>query len=251
MRIDGKDPFGGLYGGVELQWYGEDTPEKRQQAVQWLDKVQYINLTSNRLYLSIPRLPLRFPMTTKYYEALFDGSLGFEPVATFTSRPQLFGIEINDDDAEESFTVYDHPKVIIFQKTPAYSHANTEALFAELDLYEYHPPEAAGLHPVARRLPDGRRPTRPATTAAAHGPRFSTRPTSPTACRSSPGWSCWRFWGWRSSRWPSWSSGALPTAALPWRKRWACWPWPGAPGPWPATTSWRSAAPASRSCSWR
>ncbi len=134
MRIDGKDPFGGIYGGVELQWYGEDLPEKRQQAVQWLDKVQYINLTSNRLYLSIPRLPLRFPMTIKYYEALFDGSLGFEPVATFTSRPQLLGIEINDDDAEESFTVYDHPKVIIFQKTPAYSHVRVEALFASVDL---------------------------------------------------------------------------------------------------------------------
>jgi YYY domain-containing protein len=134
MRIDGKDPFGGLYSGIELQWYGEDTPEKRQQAVQWLDKVEYINLTSNRLYLSIPRLPLRYPMTTKFYEALFDGSLGFEPIATFTSRPQLFGIEINDDDAEESFTVYDHPKVIIFKKTPAYSRAKVEALFASVDL---------------------------------------------------------------------------------------------------------------------
>ncbi len=134
LRVDGKDPFGGMYRGVELQWYGEDTTEKRQQALQWLDQVEYIFLTSNRLYLSIPRLPLRYPMTTRYYEALFDGSLGFEPVATFTSRPKFLGIEIDDDDSEESFTVYDHPKVIIFQKTPAYSRAKVEALFGSVDL---------------------------------------------------------------------------------------------------------------------
>jgi YYY domain-containing protein len=135
LRVDGKDGFS-IYKGVELQWYGEDTPEKRDQAVEWLDQVAYINLTSNRLYLSIPRLPLRYPLTTKYYEWLFDGKLGFELVKTFTSRPSFLGIEINDDDAEESFTVYDHPKVLIFKKTPQYSHENTVALFESVDLSE-------------------------------------------------------------------------------------------------------------------
>ncbi|MGB8644523.1 MAG: DUF2298 domain-containing protein [Anaerolineae bacterium] len=134
LRIDGKDGFGGFYQGVELQWYGEDTPEKRDQAIGWLDQVQYINLTSNRLYLSIPRLPLRYPMTTLYYEKLFSGDLGFRLVNTFTSRPSFLGIEINDDDAEESFTVYDHPKVLIFEKTPAYSHDKIAALFNSVDL---------------------------------------------------------------------------------------------------------------------
>ncbi|MDE3091364.1 MAG: glycosyltransferase family 39 protein, partial [Chloroflexota bacterium] len=144
LRIDGKDPYGGMYRGLSsspdslMDWYGEDTPEKRDQAIQWLDEADYIVLSSNRLYLSIPRLPLRYPMTTKYYQWLFDGTLGFDPVATITSRPQLFGIEINDDNAEEAFTVYDHPKVLIFEKSSRYSHANTAGLFNSVDLTEVY-----------------------------------------------------------------------------------------------------------------
>ena len=60
-------------------------------------------------------------MTTRYYEALFSGELGYERMPTFTSRPRLFGIEIDDDDADESFTVYDHPKVILFRKRADFS----------------------------------------------------------------------------------------------------------------------------------
>ncbi len=45
-------------------------------------------------------------MTTRYYEALFSGELGYDPLITFTSRPKFLGIEINDDDSDESFTVY-------------------------------------------------------------------------------------------------------------------------------------------------
>ncbi|MCL4395904.1 MAG: DUF2298 domain-containing protein, partial [Chloroflexi bacterium] len=144
LRIDGKDPYGGMYHGLAsssdgvMHWYDEDTPEKRTQAIAWLDEADYLVLSSNRLYASIPRLPMRYPMTTKYYEWLFDGKLGFDLVATFTSRPQLFGIQIADDNAEEAFTVYDHPKVLIFKKTASYSHANTASLFDSVDLTEVY-----------------------------------------------------------------------------------------------------------------
>jgi YYY domain-containing protein len=143
LRVDGKDPYGGMFRGLSsgdgmMGWYGEDTPEKRVQAIGWLDEADYIVLSSNRLYGSIPRLPMRYPMTTKYYEWLFDGTLGFDQVAEFTSRPQLFGIEIKDDDAEEAFTVYDHPKVSVFKKTPRYSHAQTAQLFNSIDLDEVY-----------------------------------------------------------------------------------------------------------------
>ena len=152
LRIDGMDPFGGMYrslpsagGDGEMHWYDEDTPEKRAQAIQWIDDADYIILSSNRLYGSIPRLPMRYPLTTKYYEWLFDGTLGFDKVAEITSRPQLFGVEINDDNAEEAFTVYDHPKVLIFKKAPRYSRVQVAALFDSVDLnevYRFWPREA-------------------------------------------------------------------------------------------------------------
>jgi uncharacterized membrane protein/4-amino-4-deoxy-L-arabinose transferase-like glycosyltransferase len=135
LRVDGKDYFRD-HQGVMLELYGEDTPEKRDQMVGWMDQTDYIILSSNRLYQSIPRLPMRFPLTTKYYDWLFNGKLGFERVQEFTSYPQFLGITIRDDNAEEAFTVYDHAKVIIFRKTVAYSHDNTVRLFNSVDLTE-------------------------------------------------------------------------------------------------------------------
>lgn len=151
LRIDGKDPFGGMYRGLKssqdslMDWYGEDTPEKRTQAISWINEADYIVLSSNRLYGSIPRLQMRYPMTTKYYQWLFDGTLDFDLVATFTSRPQLLGIEINDDNAEEIFTVYDHPKVLIFKKGARYDPSKTAALLNSVDLnevYQFWPVQA-------------------------------------------------------------------------------------------------------------
>lgn len=119
LRWKGKDA--GLYRGTTLELYAEENPEKLRKLVAQLDATEYIFLSSNRLYGSIPRMPMRYPMTTEYYRLLFSGELGFELVKSFTCYPSLFGIELNDDAAEEIFTVYDHPKVLIFRKTPEYS----------------------------------------------------------------------------------------------------------------------------------
>ncbi len=119
---------------VRMDLYWEDVPEKREALYEWLEQADYIALSSNRLYGSIPRLPMRYPMTTCYYEALFSGELGYDRLVTFTSRPRLFGIELVDDDADESFTVYDHPQVIIFQKRADFSVDKVRALFDGYDL---------------------------------------------------------------------------------------------------------------------
>lgn len=132
------------YTGVEFPLYWPDNREKWSLMVENLQKVNYIFLTSNRLYGSLMTLPEKYPVTARYYATLFDGSLGFEKVAEFTSRPNipipflqwcinlpgarygivakasaecpLLGISLVDDEADETFTVYDHPKVIIFKK---------------------------------------------------------------------------------------------------------------------------------------
>lgn len=134
-------PFGGYQGlrtssdGL-MQMYGEDGEQKRAEIQNWLDEAEYIVLSSNRLYGSIPRLPRRFPLTTKYYEWLFNGELGFEKIQEFTSYPQLLGIVINDDSSDEAFTVYDHPKVIILKKSADYSSTHVAELLNSVDLSE-------------------------------------------------------------------------------------------------------------------
>ncbi|MBC7227705.1 MAG: hypothetical protein H5T61_10800 [Thermoflexales bacterium] len=157
LRVDGKDPFGGMYRGLStssdgtLQLYYDDTPQKRADLLNWLDEADYIIIGSNRLYASIVRLPTRYPLTIAYYRALFSGELGFELVADFTSYPSLGPFQFPDTEepfpvpeapyqyraapisvpmspAEEAFSVYDHPRVLIFRKTAAYSRERAEAL---------------------------------------------------------------------------------------------------------------------------
>jgi YYY domain-containing protein len=60
-------------------------------------------------------------MLRAYYRALFDGRLGFELAADFSSYPSLGPLKFPDDRAEEVFTVYDHPRVLLFRKTSRFS----------------------------------------------------------------------------------------------------------------------------------
>lgn len=134
----------GVYRRVEFPLYDKDTPEKWIKMQDKLNEVDYIILSSNRLYGSIMTVPEIYPETNKFYQSLFNGSLGFKKIAEFTSRPNIpipikgvcitppwiwygkvarnaqecnqKGISFVDDYADESFTVYDHPKVIIFKK---------------------------------------------------------------------------------------------------------------------------------------
>jgi hypothetical protein len=43
----------------------------------------------------------------------------------------LFGIEFNDDRAEEQFTVYDHPKALIYRKTDDYNRERVRAMLSD------------------------------------------------------------------------------------------------------------------------
>ncbi|MBI2613853.1 MAG: glycosyltransferase family 39 protein [Candidatus Levybacteria bacterium] len=117
---------------LTLPLYDPDTSEKWKTINQELSKTDYIIIASNRLYTPLMRLtdckklPVGrcYTQTSEYYKKLFSGSLGFKKVAEFTSYPKFsfplvkWEHEINDSSADESFTVYDHPKVLIFQKIP-------------------------------------------------------------------------------------------------------------------------------------
>ena len=127
----------------ELPMYDPDTRGKMDALALDLSEADALIVYSNRLYGTTPRLPERYPLTRAYYEMLFDRQLGYEPAARFTSYPNLYGVSLTNETfarpglpeprfpvedgiappaalpislgyADESFTVYDHPKVMIF-----------------------------------------------------------------------------------------------------------------------------------------
>ncbi|MHB8089792.1 MAG: glycosyltransferase family 39 protein, partial [Anaerolineaceae bacterium] len=155
LAVKYLDPLGGIYQPLNLQTYEPDTPEKRKKMIDILDKSHYLVIPSNRSYDSMPRLPNRYPMTTRYYQELFDcancigddlenkayglntgfiSPLGFELVAVFVSNPSIGPFQLNDQSADESFTVYDHPKVLIFKKSADFSIEHVEEIFNSIDL---------------------------------------------------------------------------------------------------------------------
>lgn len=101
-----------------LNVYDEPDDDSKQQYLA--DKAatgDYIIFSTRRIWATMPGLTEKYPVTSLFYTKLLSGELGYSEVARFTSFPQLFGIRINDDGAEESLQVFDHPTVRIFQNT--------------------------------------------------------------------------------------------------------------------------------------
>jgi YYY domain-containing protein len=116
----------------ELGLYELDTPQKVEKLIDDLDGADYIVLSSNRLLNSIPRNPVNYPVTSRYYELLLEEQLGFQLVREFLSYPSFLGIELPDSgSSSEALTSYDHPPVLVFEKAPDYSRARLESLLGE------------------------------------------------------------------------------------------------------------------------
>lgn len=105
---------------LQLPVFDPDTDQKWQIMNRLLGKGNYLILSSNRGWGSIPTISERYPRMAKFYKELFAEKLPYKKMGEFTSYPSLsyLGIPITFGDqwADESFTVYDHPKVIIFEK---------------------------------------------------------------------------------------------------------------------------------------
>jgi YYY domain-containing protein len=108
------------YEQIELPLYVADNGEKRGELLAKLNRADYIVMASQKLRDSIPRMPHRYPFTISYYEGLEDGSLGFDLVASFTRKMTVGPWSVSTRSAEEAFSVYDHPPVMIYKKTKRY-----------------------------------------------------------------------------------------------------------------------------------
>ncbi len=138
--------------------YDTDDEAKLAALLYQLETSDYVVLSSNRLYNTIPRLPERYPLTSRYYELLLGEELGYELVHYVAVYPRLFGVNLINDTfsdpdlprpellarreaercgvnlgrADESFTVYDHPKPLVFENTGRLSWETLRGRFGDV-----------------------------------------------------------------------------------------------------------------------
>jgi hypothetical protein len=96
------------------------TPAQKRDYIQSrLGLVDYIVMDDFyvQLYQHLPEA--EHGVVKQYYRELFSGQRGFDLVRTFKVYPSLFGLTINDDAAELSSRMNDHPRVFIFKRRPA------------------------------------------------------------------------------------------------------------------------------------
>ena len=130
----------------ELPMYDPDVNPKINTISNQMAKADALILYSDRLYGTIPRLPGRYPKSSSYYQLLFSGQLGYQLANYQTAYPNLMGVtfihdsfarpgmplpnnfegfnsqvvSVNLGHSDESFSVYDHPTVLIFINSKKY-----------------------------------------------------------------------------------------------------------------------------------
>ena len=90
--------------------------EKREYIQRRLALADYIVIddTYVQFYQHLPASEVG--VVKQYYEDLFAGRLGFDLMRSFKVYPRLGGFEINDDSAELTFRLFDHPRVFVFAR---------------------------------------------------------------------------------------------------------------------------------------
>ncbi len=125
---------------AQLEVYHPESPEKLHKILTQIDQADYLILSSTRASYTLPRMPLRYPVMTRFYEQLTEGTLGLKEVQRFTRAPHIFGLSLNSLKAEEAFRVYDHPLVRIYEKTSAFQVEKLEKTLSENIDFEDIPP---------------------------------------------------------------------------------------------------------------
>ena len=156
-RYKGRDPFSQYYRGLSSGQMASPDPDSEQKKENFYNQIveaDYIILSSQRAIWSLPRQALTYPLMIRYYEALFNGELGFDLVAEFHGDIEIGPLYVSDTTgqvgwgeqpnigwpppnefaAEEAFSVYDHPPVWIFEKRDDFDKDQLAVLLSEVDL---------------------------------------------------------------------------------------------------------------------
>lgn len=126
--MEGKD--------AELPFYERDTKEKLNIVVRRMAKADYIIFPTARISDSIPRVPEEYPYTNALLQLLWSEKLGFSFEKSIKDRPTFLGATFNDDLADESLSVYDHPKAVIFKNKERLTEEQMKERVFNVERYE-------------------------------------------------------------------------------------------------------------------
>ena len=179
LGLNGINPFdynsGAYRTDLNFEMYWDDTADKLTRFLGTIQQADYIFITSNRQWGTTTRVPERYPLTSEYYRNLigcpaekdilwcyrvgepgmYTGKLGFDLVKVFQNDPNIGDIRFNTQFAEEAFTVYDHPKVLIFKKRADFDSEKVRQILSSVDLSKvvHLTPHKANSYPGNLMLP--------------------------------------------------------------------------------------------------
>jgi hypothetical protein len=101
------DRLGNNYEIISFNLYDIDEDEQLySHLLGEIKRADYILVPSRRIFANHDKN--NYPKVAKYYKDLFEGNLGFEKVAEFKV--------LDDESAEETFSVFDHPVIRIYKR---------------------------------------------------------------------------------------------------------------------------------------
>jgi len=90
----------------------DDDPSFLPRLIDRLSRSDYLLVPSRRIFKN--QVGIDFPLSSLYYQNLFSGQLGFSEIKKFEIKNYFV---LNPENAEETWSVFDHPTIRIFQKT--------------------------------------------------------------------------------------------------------------------------------------
>ncbi|GAB4402253.1 MAG: hypothetical protein Kow00123_12470 [Anaerolineales bacterium] len=153
LTVEGRHHDRGDFRLTELSLYDADTPEKWAKLAETLAATDYYIVASQRVYGPVGLLRELYPTTSRFYALLFQERLGFRLVHWEGTDMQVLGVRMVENPfaraglpvpeaivrtwqegralllpgADESWTVYDRPLVMVFRNEGRLSAAEIQA----------------------------------------------------------------------------------------------------------------------------
>jgi len=97
---------------INFDFYSLENSIKNQEELRNYQKnADYVLIPSRRVFKN--QKGISFPFSSQYYKDLFSGKSGFKSLKTFQIKNYFL---LDPENAEETWTVFDHPKIRLYQK---------------------------------------------------------------------------------------------------------------------------------------